>query len=171
MGTIQTMKEKTTPLKARKEKKAHSFYSDKPNKALVSILSLNILPLLVGIICFTAICFGSGIIAIKREEKMDRVIYFRQQNPRILPLPEQDPLMTDIGRLRNINRIFDNATYSYTDSYTERYDQIQAGHIIVDKYAEQNPLHIYVGTNVHIDTDRGSISRSVKDIYYYSHVH
>ncbi len=161
------MKEKNFHIKSKKDKKACSFCLNSLYIALISkkLFSWNVLPIFVGIICFTAIYFGSGIINIKREEKRDRVAYFRQQNLRILPLPEQDPLMTDIGKLRKINKIFDNVTYSCI----ERTDRMQAGHIIVDNYTKQNPLHIYVGTDVHIDTDKGSINRSVKEIYHYKH--
>lgn len=153
------MKERIIQTKSKRNKKAFSR-----TLALKKLFLMNILPILVGTICFAAIYFGSGIFKIQREEKADRVAYFRQQNPRILPLPQQDPVMEDYGRLRNISSMFNNTTYSYTG----RPDQMKTVHFIVDNYAVQNPLHIFVGTDVQIDIDKGSISRSVKDIFYYN---
>lgn len=160
------MKSRIIQAKNKRDKKTFNFHPDELyGRILVlkKLFLLNILPILVGTICFVAIYFGSGIFTIKIEEKTDRVAYFRQQNPRILPLPQQDPIMEDYGRLRHINSMFNNTTYSYTG----RPDQMKTVHLIVDNYAAQNPLHIFVGTDVQIGIDKGSISRSVKDIFYY----
>lgn len=121
----------------------------------------DLLPILAGMACFAVIFAGSGAFTTQKDNGIKHREPPRQ---RYLCEADQDPLMVNPDVIRHLTDAFNSTVYLRESIFRKQ----GVARFLVADHGLKFPLHISIETNAEMRSEGGSITRQLKDIYYYN---